>query len=402
MDERTRSFTRTSFARYYRDVLEPSGDPSVAVERLAGAGIPEVPGLEEREFGLIPFDEPFPEDVVMKRHLSFDRKSLAATVIEEAPAHVYISGARYLQPSARRMEEKGWLGADLVFDLDMDHLTDAPSSYPDMLDAVRDETVKLVTDFLMGDLGVTEEELLIAFSGGRGYHVHVYSDEFFDLEGRARRQIVDYVEGDISPEIYLKRGRYKKTGLGIPPAGRAGWGGRLNSAARDLLEEIKNSNSTLARLRGILDDFGEVNVGEKTAETVAEIPLSKVEEGFFDPSNVSSRKVLDLLLKAAARRAGAEVDEPVTSDVHRLMRLPGSLHGGSGLRVTPLSLDELEDFDPLNDAVAFNDDSVLVRARADIEVSLRGNRLEIGEGEETELPRYAAVFAGLRGGVEVK
>ena len=32
----------------------------------------------------------------------------------------------------------------------------------------------------------------------------------------------------------------------------------------------------------------------------------------------------------------AQADEPVTTDVKRLIRHPGSLHGGSGMRVVPI------------------------------------------------------------------
>jgi len=41
--------------------------------------------------------------------------------------------------------------------------------------------------------------------------------------------------------------------------------------------------------------------------------------------------------------------------IKRLIRTPGSLHGGSGMRVVPLDLHDLEDFDPLVDAVVFGD-----------------------------------------------
>ncbi|CVK33100.1 DNA primase small subunit domain-containing protein [Methanoculleus bourgensis] len=38
------------------------------------------------------------------------------------------------------------------------------------------------------------------------------------------------------------------------------------------------------------------------------------------------------------RDAGARADEPVTTDIKRLIRAPGSLHGGSGMRVVPLDI----------------------------------------------------------------
>jgi DNA primase small subunit len=38
------------------------------------------------------------------------------------------------------MKEKFWKGADLIFDLDADHLRKAPKSYSEMLELVKKET----------------------------------------------------------------------------------------------------------------------------------------------------------------------------------------------------------------------------------------------------------------------
>ena len=50
----------------------------------------------------------------------------------------------------------------------------------------------------------------------------------------------------------------------------------------------------------------------------------------------------------------AAVDTVVTTDIHRLIRLPGTLHGKTGLKVTKISLDDLDCFDPLNDSIVFD------------------------------------------------
>src|SRR5690606_32198531 len=63
---------------------------------------------------------------------------------------------------------------------------------------------------------------------------------------------------------------------------------------------------------------------------------------------------------AMLRDRAALADEPVTTDTKRLIRLPSSLHGGSGLRVTPLAPKDLDDFDPLVDAVVFGEREVKV------------------------------------------
>jgi len=40
---------------------------------------------------------------------------------EKTPIHLYYSSAYYEEPSADKMDLKGWLGSDLIFDIDSDH-----------------------------------------------------------------------------------------------------------------------------------------------------------------------------------------------------------------------------------------------------------------------------------------
>lgn len=87
-----------------------------------------------------------------------------------------------------------------------------------------------------------------------------------------------------------------------------------------------------------------------------------------------------------------ETDEPVTADVKRLIRLPGSLHGKTGLRVVTLKADDLKDFDPFRDATVFGDETVRMVPRNDAELTLAGERVKVTGGEEVEVPVNHAVF----------
>src|SRR5207245_5643109 len=82
-----------------------------------------------REFGFM-----FWTAGIVQRHLGFSREeALRSFLTSRVPAHVYYSSAYYETPNAPTMEEKGWLGADLIFDLDADHLPNAAKmSYPEM------------------------------------------------------------------------------------------------------------------------------------------------------------------------------------------------------------------------------------------------------------------------------
>ena len=88
------------------------------------------PGLQSREWGFLFFD-----DSGMRRHKSFfSRGELVDYVRSMIPRHVYHSAAYYQRPGAPTMKEKIWQGADLIFDLDADHLRGAASSYAGMLE----------------------------------------------------------------------------------------------------------------------------------------------------------------------------------------------------------------------------------------------------------------------------
>ena len=100
-------------------------------------------------------------------------------------------------------------------------------------------------------------------------------------------------------------------------------------------------------------------------------------------------------------RMAGEADEPVTADTKRLIRLPSSLHGKTGFRVTKLTRDELEPFDPLTDALAFGDDPIEVEAHVDATFDLGGHEHTLTAERRTTIPEYAATFALLRGMAQV-
>ena len=85
-------------------------------------------------------------------------------------------------------------------------------------------------------------------------------------------------------------------------------------------------------------------------------------------------------------------DEPVTGDLHRLIRLPGSLHGGSGLRVTVLTSKKLETFDPMKEAIAFGEEPVKVRSIVNHPVIMGDGIATLKPESVVELPEMAAVY----------
>jgi len=93
-----------------------------------------------------------------------------------------------------------------------------------------------------------------------------------------------------------------------------------------------------------------------------------------------------------------DTDEPVTSDIKRLIRMPSSLHGKTGLRVVPLSRDQVNEFRPLRDAVAetWSDAPVRVKLATKINLEIKGQAFNLAPGVES-VPEHLAVFLCARG-----
>ena len=140
----------------------------------------EPPEFTRREFGFRKNGDK------MVRHKSFSSvQKLRTYLIETAPDHVYFSSSKYKDPAAYPMEDKkkGWVGSDLVFDIDYDHL-----KRPTLREAKK-QSEKLMV-ILKDDLGF--KKLLYVDSGSRGFHVHVQDECVQKLGNPERREIADF------------------------------------------------------------------------------------------------------------------------------------------------------------------------------------------------------------------
>ncbi len=350
----------------------------------------------------------------MRRHRSFfSHSELADYVRSMVPRHVYHSAAYYQRPGAPTMKEKVWQGADLIFDLDADHLRNAPRSYGEMLALVKMETQKLL-GFLTSDFGFSERSISIAFSGGRGYHIHIRDPRVFSLGGDERREIVDYLTGrglDVDKLIFKVRisgdvGDDNVRALRCPPRNSPGWGGRFNIAIVKFAEEIRDMDekSALERLKKI-KGIGKSRAIEFCRRIKNDLALEDIRSGNLDSLNkvqgIWPYAIKNYLADQFVAVLGGETDEPVTADVRRLIRCPGSLHGGSGLRVTSLTIRDLEDFDPLYDAVVFGDEPLPLQMLKPFKTEMKGEKYDLQEGP-AELPACVAIFLMARGAGEAR
>lgn len=382
--------------------------------RHYAASPPPLPSrFARREFGFLWNGKKF-----FLRHTGFSsREAFHDFLVREAPHHAYYSTAYYKTPHAATMKEKEWLGADLIFDLDADHLPGGDKmSFAEQLAEVKKQARKLLHDFLLGDFGFDPDHVKIVFSGGRGYHFHVTDPRVLALDSAARREIVDYlspnelVRQSIQEEWIVERSVHDAFGHArkvktVPPAVVGGWPGRLSKVLADYLESLaamphEAAVAELSQFKGIGPAKAKEALAAVTPALVQRLRTgaewqSAAESRFELPKGLQQEALVRALVDKVSVLAEGETDEPVTADVKRLIRLPGSLHGKTGLRVTPLTIDEFERFDPLQDAVALGDAPTRVVVSKPTEVPLLGKPFTAQPGEQ-ELPLYAAMFVVLR------
>jgi DNA primase small subunit len=392
------------------------------------ASIPPPHRLARREFAAFPFAS----ETMMRRHATLRTpEEFLAFLRRETPRHVYYSSAYYQRPAAPTMAEKGWQGADLIFDLDSDHLRGAETlDYAGQLELVKTRLVSLVDDFLFGDFGIDPATTSFVFSGGRGYHVHVRDDRFRPLTSPERRELVDYVLGTGYDPMMVIEERHTDVRSGrtaysaddvedagpsarrilrtrtLAPPDAPGWRGRTTRALLEMLRRWEAQGSKVAAA-----DMIEYGVTPVRARRYAKL---LIDQG--GAAKIRAHLSLDIFrtdlpadfLEAVVPRAAIEVqgetDAPVTTDIHRLIRLPNSLHGGTGFRVVPLARDEIAGFDPFRDALvpASEESRTAITYLEEARYPFPGGEVHAVPSGTDELPTAVALFLVLRGEAELR
>jgi len=341
------------------------------------------------------------------RHLSFSSISeLKQYLVTNVPLHLYYSSARYREPGNTTMSEKGWMGSDLVFDIDADHIpkcvdrielwycrscgfistdTDVKTCPycgsklsrfdhigPSCIDMAKHEVLKLI-DVLEHDLGYTNIKL--AFSGHRGFHIVVeLSNDEALMPADARREIIDYLKlsqvniDDLKIRV-IKHGKNRI--LTLPP--RITDGGVRRRIARYLASRISQPQ---------LRDF---ILGRSW---------------YIDVSTISRyANEINRLIDEAFSEAVVHVDEKVTIDTSRLIRVPMSINGKSGWLVMPINDLDISNFS-LDPAVLspFNNVTFSIVMLVKLpEIIVIDRRFKFNQGDKVVLEGAYALYFVLKG-----
>jgi DNA primase small subunit len=397
--EASREFVYQKFTEYYQDL---------------STMIPATTIPEQREFAYLMFKERF-----MVRHRRFaEFKNFRAMLAENVPSDVYHSCAYYENPDVD-MDKKGWLGADLVFDIDADHIpTNCDKIHDEFtcvkcgfggrglipeicpcceatkfetktwpcelcIQSARTETAKLI-DMLENDFGFSQNELHSYFSGHRGYHVHIENESVKSLDAMARKEIVDYVTGlgiaILDKDANQPRG---KRGAGSKKFSlhNFGWNRRLKVGMADFLLNATTENLKL------------VGLNNKAVLENKELIIKRaIQEGKWESIKGVKAQTWLKLAEHVRETQSSKIDTVVTTDIHRLIRMNGTLHGKTGLKKVEFPSKDLQTFDPFTGAVAFKKGTAKVLVSDAPEFKLSGETLGPYKNQTVELPVAAAVM----------
>jgi DNA primase small subunit len=248
------------------------------------------------------------------------------------------------------------------------------------LASAKAETIKLL-DMLIQDFGFSKDEIRVSFSGHRGYHVHVETEAIETLDTMDRKEIVDYVCGlGFDKELHgLKEDKSTSLHLKAP-----GWQGRI---ARGIYDTILNTE---------LDDYHRIGLNKHIAQTIMkskESILKNIKESKpWSASKGLGPQTLAKLVEHSVHSQLAKVDTVVTTDIHRLIRLSGTLHGKTGLKKVEFPISSIESFDPFKSATAFEGGSVCVLVSDAPQFCIDDQEFGPFRNEKTELPIAAALL----------
>jgi len=348
--------------------------------------------IDRREFGFGDF-----ERKIAYRHMAFrDWKALKTYLSNDAPPFVSVSSAHYQHPDGRPMENKNRIGAELVFDLDANDLnlpcskTHGGSWVCDIcLNAVKSETHKLIEDFLVPDFGFSEDEIEVNFSGNRGYHIHINNDIVFGMDSDERKAISNYISANgIEMQSFFPTLGMKGKKLEGPKPADYGWGGKL---ARGVIKALNTGVGELTSLG--IDRPTASLLFRKRAEVILGITT-----GNWDKINIPKKAELwSKVLSSIAIQQSDSIDKNVSTDVHKLLRLPDTIHGDTGLIAKKLkSVSDLTKFDPMSEAVAFTKGVAKVRIAGSPKFEIAGQSYGPFEKTDAELELPAAIYLILK------
>lgn len=384
--------------------------------------VDSVTGIEKREFGIGEFGKK-----IISRHLSFNSsKAFNDFLRDSVPFFVSYSAAYYEFPERRPMEAKKFISSDLIYEFDADDLkTDCKERHdkwtcpkcgaegkgridnctecgerveaeewvcPECLQETKKQTLKLI-EFLQNDFGLSEG-IEVNFSGSKGFHVHVKAKEIQQLNQNARIELLDYLTAenlDLRANGFVLDARM----LHCPREEEAvGWSKKILEALIELFAE--GNAEKISSLGGIRHKKAEEFLKEKQKI------ISSMKKGLLLPLTSKPKNFWNALITHLIDEIKLDLDRQTSVDISKIIRVPDSIHGSTGLIAKRISLQELKKFSPLKESIIFSNNSTKVYVKDAPKFSLGGKDFGPFREAEAELPEFAAIYLLARNSAEIR
>jgi len=241
----------------------------------------------------------------------------------------YASTTYYLDPNMRANSKRGFLGYDLVFDIDMPYTDEFPNRV-EWMHEVCYRTSHLI-EVLTSDLGFDRDTMKLSFSGSKGFHILIDDEQYRTMPIPERTQLCNYIIG-----TGLVRGKVKK--------GKGGWNKKYTRYLEtlvSLMTDNKDDNEKILLSMG----FAKTNakkISGLMSDNTKRAAFSQGHLWVFDEK--VSKALVDSFYKQESSIFGNGVlDSGVTVDKHRVFRFPGTIHPAYGFVATSLELSDLDD-----------------------------------------------------------
>ena len=362
--------------------------------------IDSVPDVPYREFGFGVYKRK-----IANRNMAFTNVNEVNSFLRDRkPLFFSYSNAYYKFPARTPMSNKELFKADIIYEFDADELglevpviNEIQWFKPVHLEEAKRQVFRLL-DFLHNDFGFSDDGVAINFSGKAGFHVHLRSKSIQDLNKRARIELVDYLTAQ----------NMDFTNLGfdfdsfVAPKQKGLWQARLIIGLKEFFEKDTKEISKLT-------DFPTKKVS----------PLVKSKDALFSSLDkgvlmqVEGRKGGEFwkkVLEIVAKSERVPIDRQTSIDLHKIIRVPATLHGDTGMVAKIIPIDSLKDFDAFNDSVVFDEkfakefdlNTIKVTVKEAPAFELLNKKFGPYKDEVVELPLFAAAYLVGKGAAVLK
>ncbi len=242
---------------------------------------------------------------------------------------VYASTAYYLDPNMKAPSKRGFLGHDLVFDIDMAYTSDYANRV-EWMHEVCYRTSYLI-DILTDELGFARDKMEVSFSGSKGFHILVNDTELVNMDVADRAQLCQYVTGQKVIRSDIKKGK-------------GGWNKKysryIDCLVRLMTDDIEYNEKTLLSM-----GFPKSNAKKISGLMSDSTKRTAFSQGHLEwlDAKVSKALVDSFFKKESSIFADRVLDSSVTTDKHRIFRFPGTIHPKYGFVATTLEPSDLDD-----------------------------------------------------------